>query len=614
MTQTIHRAHPVINLHRASEPASPVTIASTLSNHSTPAPSPARVTIISDNHSPTDFPLFDDGYALQEHQPKQLAPHPRYAPNTSNPSPTTATQFNGSFGEFHPLPWSRYSSQSMEHAKLQRQQQQYYHHNSTPTFNNRNDTFAHHMDDDELPALSPSRGTTSRPSISEVDMPATPIHSPIHRDGNYAQAPAIRETTYIVNCMNSCLQTQPDHSQSIPKLARTVSDAVQDELFNPGIAPGTTHSQPEHLAEPNSQLPTLFQQAQSQHAIARSTPVKPATMMRDHSPFRANSPFHPARTQQEIIPPPTRTAAFVNFGAYTSARSRRENEIERETEALREKMKQEYEEMQEDPKTISPKDAYIEYREPEGDSIQGSLFSSSQNDDSYSQHSGVDIKSESGRDSYHGSIQGDDEGHQTEHSYDSMTTSRRESDVSMADYNMSIYNSNTHQFGDHLTVPAYGWGEENSSQGSSEPSRPSDETYELSAHLHRPEDTKANDGAYSCTVHGCTQRFSTASKMSKHRREAHRHNTPMGRDAPIKSLLQGPSRCARINPTTGKPCNTIFSRPYDLTRHEDTIHNTARQKVRCEICNDEKTFSRQDALTRHKKVRLNFQKPNEVIR
>jgi uncharacterized Zn-finger protein len=61
----------------------------------------------------------------------------------------------------------------------------------------------------------------------------------------------------------------------------------------------------------------------------------------------------------------------------------------------------------------------------------------------------------------------------------------------------------------------------------------------------------------------------------------------------------GPHKCERINPTTGKPCNTIFSRPYDLTRHEDTIHNARKQKVRCALCVEEKTFSRNDALTRH---------------
>ncbi|KAF2399086.1 hypothetical protein EJ06DRAFT_479245 [Trichodelitschia bisporula] len=64
----------------------------------------------------------------------------------------------------------------------------------------------------------------------------------------------------------------------------------------------------------------------------------------------------------------------------------------------------------------------------------------------------------------------------------------------------------------------------------------------------------------------------------------------------------GPHVCERINPTTGKPCNTIFSRPYDLTRHEDTIHNIKKQKVRCALCVEEKTFSRNDALTRHMRV------------
>ncbi|KAK4139188.1 uncharacterized protein C8A04DRAFT_40915 [Dichotomopilus funicola] len=61
-----------------------------------------------------------------------------------------------------------------------------------------------------------------------------------------------------------------------------------------------------------------------------------------------------------------------------------------------------------------------------------------------------------------------------------------------------------------------------------------------------------------------------------------------------------PHRCDHINPSTGKPCNTVFSRPYDLTRHENTIHNV--RKVRCNLCTDDKTLSRADALTRHCRV------------
>ncbi len=53
---------------------------------------------------------------------------------------------------------------------------------------------------------------------------------------------------------------------------------------------------------------------------------------------------------------------------------------------------------------------------------------------------------------------------------------------------------------------------------------------------------------------------------------------------------------------TAKPCNTVFSRSYDLTRHEDTIHSNRKQKVRCHLSTEEKTFSRNDALTRHMRV------------
>jgi hypothetical protein len=135
---------------------------------------------------------------------------------------------------------------------------------------------------------------------------------------------------------------------------------------------------------------------------------------------------------------------------------------------------------------------------------------------------------------------------------------------------------------------------------------------------HHPQSptTKSSAGPYPCSLPGCMQRFQTPTKLQKHKREFHRQVTPnssshagMTSSAHIpKSHQPGPHQCLRINPTTGKPCNTIFSRPYDLTRHEDTIHNTNREKARCEICNDEKTFSRQDALTRHKKVKHGIDK------
>jgi uncharacterized Zn-finger protein len=69
-----------------------------------------------------------------------------------------------------------------------------------------------------------------------------------------------------------------------------------------------------------------------------------------------------------------------------------------------------------------------------------------------------------------------------------------------------------------------------------------------------------------------------------------------------RNSQSGPHICERIDITTGKPYYGTFSRPYGLTRHEDTIHNPLKKKVCCTICIKEKTFSRADALTRHMRV------------
>lgn len=120
--------------------------------------------------------------------------------------------------------------------------------------------------------------------------------------------------------------------------------------------------------------------------------------------------------------------------------------------------------------------------------------------------------------------------------------------------------------------------------------------------LQRPTvNTSSDAGTYSCTYHGCPQRFDSPTKLQKHKREGHRQSESAGPLA-SKNSQAGPHRCDRINPSTGKPCNSVFSRPYDLTRHEDTIHNGRKLKVRCHLCTEEKTFSRNDALTRHMRV------------
>lgn len=68
--------------------------------------------------------------------------------------------------------------------------------------------------------------------------------------------------------------------------------------------------------------------------------------------------------------------------------------------------------------------------------------------------------------------------------------------------------------------------------------------------------------------------------------------------------------CHLINPVTGEPCLKKFSRPYDLIRHQKTIHAAKKKIFRCLVCIQQqgtegyqKTFSRGDALSRHVKVK-----------
>lgn len=138
-----------------------------------------------------------------------------------------------------------------------------------------------------------------------------------------------------------------------------------------------------------------------------------------------------------------------------------------------------------------------------------------------------------------------------------------------------------------------------------EGSAPSSQQSQTQRPVQRPADV-TESATYSCTYHGCYERFETPAKLQKHKREGHRQISPQSSASPNnlanRNSQAGPHRCDRINPSTGKPCNSIFSRPYDLTRHEDTIHNGRKIKVRCHLCTEEKTFSRNDALTRHMRV------------
>ena len=70
----------------------------------------------------------------------------------------------------------------------------------------------------------------------------------------------------------------------------------------------------------------------------------------------------------------------------------------------------------------------------------------------------------------------------------------------------------------------------------------------------------------------------------------------------VSANESGPHKCTRVRPSTNQPCNTTFSRLYDLIRHEETVHRDSEKSVKCLVCTREKTFSRNDALARHMRV------------
>lgn len=84
-------------------------------------------------------------------------------------------------------------------------------------------------------------------------------------------------------------------------------------------------------------------------------------------------------------------------------------------------------------------------------------------------------------------------------------------------------------------------------------------------------------------------------------------NSPPSRRKGRKSSPQATASsahvCDKVYPD-GTQCRRSFTRPYDLARHQETLHASVRKTFRCQVCgNDSKTFSRLDALSRHMRLK-----------
>ncbi|MCJ1448967.1 MAG: hypothetical protein MMC23_009486 [Stictis urceolatum] len=395
----------------------------------------------------------------------------------------------------------------------------------------------------------------------------------------------------------------------VPKLDRTMSDIYQDELYNPNMALATPASQPPHglpmsydrnLSPRRDVFSERLQAANNGHMSARSGSPADA-LSRERSPFRPTSQF-----VNDEIPPTRSSPPGPRLGSVAQIRERQKAEADARAFARHHQSNS-----LSNSRTISPKEALLDIRDQDEESMPP-LFNADEAPSQPNQHEG-NARNKSSECESIASLQGHSDSSNAAIDADAPTlrqqhnarrqratsqTTQQYPFISQPRRQNSSLQSNSENFPDfpaHITSMDSTRSETRSTQSQSD-----------SSDVRRPASTTADSGTYSCTYHGCTMRFETPVKLQRHKRDGHRQGTPPstpGADAfASRNSQAGPHKCERINPSTGKPCNSIFSRPYDLTRHEDTIHNVKKQKVKCQFCTEDKTFSRNDALTRHMRV------------
>lgn len=466
-----------------------------------------------------------------------------------------------------------------------------------------------HVPEEEVPGF----GHSARHSVSSYghDSPTTP-HTTQGDEMDFKIPPNGEILRKVDSWLFNQFIAYDDDAdmRPVPKFERTYTDVAADYSFDPNSVPQTT-SIPRAKTAANTLL-SPWRSSNTNDIVQRS--LQAAQMARSQSPSssasRGDSPFRRGSPYRQPANSFKSPRVAVN-----TASAAREQKAEADAAYA---MKSQMQANEETVKTISPKDALLDYRDADEDESNPKvpLFPPSEydHDHQYRNATQSTFDTTSGQ-SYRRDSWATPQ-FPSNFPASSADTSAPSSSFAFAtpsiqtNYNnlgnfagtsqyrtasvMASASDPTPEFPAHLTSM-----ESSASEAGLEPGSQGSER------LVKPADSSADSGTYTCTYHGCTQRFESPQKLQKHKREGHRSAaTTMGSSMTSAALLErnsqaGPHKCERINPTTGKPCNTIFSRPYDLTRHEDTIHNVRKQKVRCALCVEEKTFSRNDALTRH---------------
>ncbi|KAK7511155.1 uncharacterized protein IWZ02DRAFT_436972 [Phyllosticta citriasiana] len=208
----------------------------------------------------------------------------------------------------------------------------------------------------------PDFGHSSRQSVSSygTDSPATPHNAKTTADDRF-KVPSNGENSHrrVDDWIDDYLQYPDDLDlmrQTVPKLDRTMTDIYADELYNPNAT--IPQAQPAAQAKSNAALLSPFRsimsdRLQAAHNARSQSPA--SSMSRGASPFRQGSPLAPT---SHTFPSPQ-----VRLG--TAQQLREQQKAEADAYALQQSQRQP--DLAE-PKTISPKDALLDYHESEGDS------------------------------------------------------------------------------------------------------------------------------------------------------------------------------------------------------------------------------------------------------
>ncbi|KAI0137546.1 hypothetical protein BJ170DRAFT_699495 [Xylariales sp. AK1849] len=383
-----------------------------------------------------------------------------------------------------------------------------------------------------------------------------------------------------------------------PKLDRTMTDVYSDELYSPHFTITSASPPPQtHLAmspSNNDLFTRALNTANTHHLSAAQSPVSVSS--RHHSPFRHGSPLAPSSNDFS-----SQGGTQIRLSSAQQLREQQKQEQDAKTlqrhiarnASQQQQQQPQHQQQAGTPSTISPKDAMLEFNE--SDEVSNFPLFPPQETNNFNLNQLNQVVPQ----------------HQQNQNFQPSTPLQNAFNFSMPSsiqvpqqYPFVARSGQQQQPTPSIsTFSRVSSADTNGSDGSD-------------VSVQRPARTNADGGTYTCTYHGCTLRFETPALLQKHKREGHRQanalsnaRTPVAAAAASPGVSDdllgsqaGPHRCDRVNPSTGKPCSTVFSRPYDLTRHEDTIHNARKQKVRCNLCTEEKTFSRADALTRHYRV------------